>query len=229
MKQVVAPPLLLLLASVLAGPAVAQERAAGEYPLSAESLVQACVAEGTLEGPFEFRAAAFPGSVRRYWVYVPNGYDPARPPNLLVFQDGQRATNPEGSLRVPAVLDNLIAQGAIPPTLGVFVTPGNLSEHYPPDLGMSNPDHRAAEYDALDDTYVRMLTEELLPEVARRWRFADAPAFVIGNEKVALASKHIFDAREAMRDHRRCGHTVARGHAAEIEGFLDVLGVAHPA
>jgi len=166
----------LLMAAVLAGPAGAQDaRQPGDYPLTADSLVQPGVAHGQLEGPFEFRAAAFPGTVRRYWVYVPNGYDPARPPNLLVFQDGQRATNPEGSLRVPAVLDNLIAQSAIPPTLGVFVTPGNLSEHYPPDLGMSNPDHRAPEYDALNDTYVRMLTEELLPEVARRWRFADAP------------------------------------------------------
>ena len=158
----------LLPVALLAGPAGAQERAAGDYPLTAESLVQPGVAQGKLEGPFEFRAALYPGTVRRYWVYVPVGYDAAEPPNLLVFQDGQRATNPEGSLRVPAVLDNLIAQGAIPPTLGVFVTPGNLSEHYPDDLGMSNPDHRAPEYDALDDTYVRMLTEELLPEVARR-------------------------------------------------------------
>jgi enterochelin esterase family protein len=165
----------LLLAVLLAVPAGAQERAAGDYPLTADSLVRPGVAQGRFEGPFEFRAALYPGTVRRYWVYVPVGYDPARPPNLLVFQDGQRATNPDGALRVPAVLDNLIAQGAIPPTLGVFVTPGNLSEHYPDTLGMGNPDHRAAEYDALDDTYVRMLTEELLPEVARRWRFADAP------------------------------------------------------
>jgi hypothetical protein len=174
MKQVLAP--LLLLAALMGGPAAAQEtRQAGDYPLTADSLVQPGVAQGRLEGPFEFRAAAFPGTVRRYWVHVPAGYDPADPPNLLVFQDGQRATNPEGSLRIPVVLDNLIAAGDIPPTLGVFVTPGNLSERYPDTLGMSNPDHRAAEYDALDDTYVRMLTEELLPEVARRWRFAEAP------------------------------------------------------
>ena len=110
------------------------------------------MAQGTLEGPFEFRAEAFPGTVRRYWVYVPAGYDPAEPPNLLVFQDGQRATNPQGALRVPAALDNLIAKGDIPKTLAVFVTPGNLSERYPDDLGMSNPDHRAPEYDALSDT-----------------------------------------------------------------------------
>jgi enterochelin esterase family protein len=174
MRWIVAA-LAALLASLVSGPAGAQGRVAGDYPLTADSLVRPGVAQGRLEGPFEFRAALYPGTVRRYWVYVPVGYDAARPPNLLVFQDGQRATNPEGSLRVPAVLDNLIAQGAIPPTLGVFVTPGNLSEHYPDDLGMGNPDHRAPEYDALDDTYVRMLTEELLPEVARRWRFAEEP------------------------------------------------------
>ena len=173
MKQIVAP--ALLLAALLAGPAVAQSRAPGDYPLTANSLVHPGVAQGRLEGPFEFRAALYPGTVRQYWVYVPAGYDPAEPPNLLVFQDGQRATNPGGALRVPTVLDNLIARGEIPPTLGVFVTPGNLSEHYPDNLGMSNPDHRAPEYDALDDTYVRMLTEELLPEVARRWRFAETP------------------------------------------------------
>jgi hypothetical protein len=167
----------LLLAAVLTGPGAAQEgRQPGDYPLTADSLVQPGVAQGRLEGPFEIRAAAFPGTVRRYWVYVPAGYDPAQPPNLLVFQDGQRATNPQGSLRVPAALDNLIARGDIPPTLGLFVTPGNLSERYPDDLGMSNPDHRAPEYDALGDTYVRMLADELLPEVARRWRFAADPA-----------------------------------------------------
>jgi len=167
----------LLLAAALAGSAAAQEaRQPGDYPLTADSLVQPGVAQGRLEGPFEFRAQAFPGTVRRYWVYVPAGYDPAEPPNLLVFQDGQRATNPQGALRVPAALDNLIAKGDIPRTLAVFVTPGNLSERYPDDLGMSNPDHRAPEYDALSDTYVRMLTDELLPEVARRWRFADDPA-----------------------------------------------------
>ncbi|MCW3834663.1 alpha/beta hydrolase [Sphingomonas canadensis] len=166
-----------VLAALAWAPAAAQEaRKPGDYPLTADSLVQPGVARGTLEGPFEFHSHVFAGTVRRYWVYVPATYDPARPPNLLLFQDGQRATNPDGSLRIPAVLDNLIAKGAIPPTLGVFVTPGNLGEHYPADLGMKNPDHRAQEYDALDDAYARMLTGELLPEVARRWRFTDDPA-----------------------------------------------------
>ena len=89
----------MLLAALLTGPAAAQQRAPGDYPLTADSLVQPGVAQGRLEGPFEFRAALYPGTVRRYWVYVPQGYDAARPPNLLVFQDGQRATAAQGALR----------------------------------------------------------------------------------------------------------------------------------
>ncbi|QIK78607.1 esterase family protein [Sphingomonas piscis] len=151
--------------------------AAGQtvYPLTAASRADPSVRHGTLKGPFEFHSRIFPGTVRRYWVYVPAGYSPARPPNLLVFQDGQRATNPDGSLRVQNALDNLISKKEIPPTLGLFVTPGNLSQRYPDNLGMSNPDHRVEEYDDLDDDYVRMLTDELMPEVAKRWRFSSDP------------------------------------------------------
>ncbi|VXC99395.1 alpha/beta hydrolase [Sphingomonas sp. 8AM] len=129
----------------------------------------------TLKGPFELRSRVYRGIVRRYWVYVPADYDPARPPNLLVFQDGQRAVNPTGSLRIPAVLDDLIRRGAIPPTLAIFVTPGHRATHYPDDLGMNNPDHRVEEYDSLSDDYARMTLDELLPTVARQWRFAADP------------------------------------------------------
>src|SRR4051812_29756339 len=97
--------------ALLALPAAAQDaRKPGDYPLTTDSLVHPGVAQGKLEGPFEFHSNAFPGTVRRYWIYVPVGYDPARPPNLLVFQDGQRATAAQGSLRIPTVLDNLIAK-----------------------------------------------------------------------------------------------------------------------
>ncbi len=166
---------LLSFALLAAAPGSAQ-RQPGDYPLGPDSQAQPSIARGELRGPFEFHAHAFPGTVRRYWVYVPEGYDPVEPPNLLIFQDGQRATNPDGSLRVPVALDNLIARGDIPPTLGVFVTPGNLSAHYPDDLGMGNPDHRWQEYDELDDDYASLLLDELLPEVARSWTFSDDPA-----------------------------------------------------
>ena len=147
-----------------------------KYQLTADSLVQPDVPRGELKGPLEFHSKIIAGTVRRYWIYVPKQYDGGAPANLLVFQDGQRATNPDGALRIQNVLDNLIDRGDIPVTIGLFITPGNLSEHYPDDLGMRNPNHRAPEYDALDDRYARMLADEMLPILAKQYRLTDDPA-----------------------------------------------------
>jgi len=150
-------------------------RQPGDYPLTADSLPQPGVPKGRLEGPLELHSRIIPNTVRRYWVFVPAQYTGDKPANVLVFQDGQRATNPEGSLRVPTVLENLIGRGELPVTIGIFITPGNTSERYPDDLGMRNPNHRADEYDALDDTYARFLIEEMLPEVGKRYRLSSDP------------------------------------------------------
>jgi len=156
-------------------------RVPGDYPFTADSLVQPKVPHGKLEGPFEFHSKIIAGTVRQYWIYLPANYSAKKPPNLLVFQDGQRAINPDGSLRIQIVLDNLIYKKDIPSTLGIFITPGNLSEHYPNNLGMSNPNHRAEEYDALNDDYARFLVEELLPEVSKKYAFtADPQKRIIG-------------------------------------------------
>lgn len=171
---------LLLMPAAVAIRAVAADapaaRQAGEYALTADSLPQPGVPQGRLEGPLELRSNVIAGTVRRYWIYVPAQYRADSEANLLVFQDGQRATNPAGSLRVPQVLENLIHKGDIPVTIGVFVTPGQRGERYPDDLGTGNPNNRASEYDALSDSYARMLLEELLPLVARRYRFSADPA-----------------------------------------------------
>jgi Putative esterase len=133
------------------------------------------VPRGRLDGPFEFHSRVFAGTVRRYWVFVPAQYSPDRPAAVLVFQDGQRATNPDGPLRVPQVMEDLIGSGDMPVTIGIFITPGNRSEHYPDDLGMGNPDHRAEEYDSLTDDYTRFLIDELLPKVGETYRLSDDP------------------------------------------------------
>jgi len=152
----------------------AEPRKPGEYPPTADSIAQPGVAKGKLVGPLEFKSNIITGTVRRYWIYVPAGYNPKEPPNLLVFQDGQRAIAP--TLNIPVVLDNLIAKGDIPKTLGIFITPGNTgTEHYPDNLGIGNPNHRAPEYDALSDDYTRMLIDEILPEVAKKYAFTSDP------------------------------------------------------
>ena len=150
----------------------------GDFALGPDSLVQEGVPQGRLEGPFEFHSKIIKDTVRRYWVFVPAQYDSAKPANVMVFQDGQRATNPKGSLRVQNVLTNLIHDGSIPTTVGIFITPGNTTNesiHYPDNLGMSNPNHRWQEYDVLTDDYARMLIEEILPHVGQSYNLTNDP------------------------------------------------------
>jgi hypothetical protein len=165
----------LALTLVLTG-SVAAQREPGDYPLGADSLPQAGVPAGRLVGPLTFHSRILAGTVRRYWVFVPAQYTAGQPANVLVFQDGQRAINPQGVLRVPQVLENLIHKGDIPVTIGIFVTPGHRGDVYPESLGTSNPNNRAQEYDALDDAYARFLVDELLPEVGRTYTLTSDPA-----------------------------------------------------
>ncbi|MSU70826.1 MAG: esterase family protein [Opitutus sp.] len=151
----------------------APARQAGEYPPGPDSLPQAGVPKGRLEGPFPFHSRIIAGTVRRYWIWVPAQYTGEQPACVLVFQDGQRATNPTGALRVPQVLENLIHKKEIPVTIGIFITPGNRSEDYPDKGG--DPNNRAQEYDSLSDTYARFLIEEMLPEVGRKYKLTDNP------------------------------------------------------
>jgi enterochelin esterase-like enzyme len=157
-------------------PAAGAARKAGEYPLGPDSLPQPGVPQGRLEGPFLFKSAAIPNTVRNYWIYVPAQYVNGTPANVLVFQDGQRAINPTGVLRVPQVLENLIAKKDIPVTIGIFITPGQRGDTYPDTLGTGNPNNRAAEYDSLTDAYTRFIVDEMLPEVGKKYALATPAA-----------------------------------------------------
>ncbi len=101
----------------------------------------------------------FPGTVRDYWVYIPQQYDPTKPACLHVNQDGIQ-------FDAPKVFDRLIAQGDMPVTIGVFVMHGRV----PAPKGTEALDrfNRSYEYDGLGDNYVRFLLDELLPEVEKK-------------------------------------------------------------
>ncbi len=98
------------------------------YELGPDSLPQDGVPKGKLEGPFLFHSNIIKDTVRRYWIYVPAQYKPEEPACVLVFQDGARAINPDGVIRVPQVLENLIAKKQIPVTIGIFITPGQRGD-----------------------------------------------------------------------------------------------------
>ncbi|HET9943002.1 MAG TPA: alpha/beta hydrolase-fold protein, partial [Terriglobia bacterium] len=151
-------------------------RKPGEYSLGPDSLPQEGIPKGRLEGPTLFRSKVIANTTRQYWVYVPSQYDASKPANVLVFQDGQRATPANGGLRVPQVLENLIHKKEIPVTIGIFITPGQRGDTYPDTIGTGNGNNRAQEYDSLTDTYARFIIEEMLPEVGKSYNLTTDPA-----------------------------------------------------
>jgi len=143
------------------------------YQLGPDSLPQDGTPKGKLIGPTLFRSHVFEGTVRQYWVFVPAQYSAQKPACVLVFQDGQRATNPNGVLRVPTVMENLIHKKEMPVTIGIFVTPGQRGDQYP--AGTGNPNNRSVEYDSLNDSYARFVGDELLPEISKSFNLTKNP------------------------------------------------------
>ena len=120
-----------------------------------------------------WRSKVFPNTIREYYVYVPAQYNGQSPAALMVFQDGHTYVKEDGDFRVPVVFDNLIHQKAMPITIGLFINPGQHGEELPKDPFRA--DNRSAEYDTLTDQYARMLLDELIPEMGKKYKLADSP------------------------------------------------------
>ena len=87
-------------------------------------------------------SAIYPGTQREVLVYVPQQYDGSQPACLLVCMDGilYDATT---------VMDNLIATGEMPVTIGVFVNPGIVYDQSQEVVRYN----RCKEFDSTDDTF----------------------------------------------------------------------------
>jgi enterochelin esterase-like enzyme len=131
------------------------------YAHGPDSFPQSGVPQGEVSEHVWERSRVFPGTARRYWIYVPAQYTASEPASLMVFQDGRRYLDPESEMRVPIVFDNLIQRGEMPPTIGVFVDPG--------------AETRNAEYDPFSDAYATFLLTEILPAVQDRYPLTDDP------------------------------------------------------
>jgi predicted alpha/beta superfamily hydrolase len=148
------------------------------YKLGPDSLPQDGVPRGKVVGPLTFAStSAYPGTTRNYWVYVPAQYDPAKPASLMLFQDGHFFVDVDGQYRVPNVFDNLIYRREMPVTIGVFINPGRT-----PDQKEANAkewgdrtNNRRVEYNALDDTYAKLIVDELLPALKKDYNISDNP------------------------------------------------------
>ena len=111
--------------------------------------------------PLEFRGKLFANN-RTGWVYVPAAYDGKAPAALMIFQDGDAYRKEH----VGTVVDNLIAEKAMPVTIVVGLNPGVN------DNGGSN---RSFEYDSLGDRYATFLADEVFPLLKKDYNLRDDP------------------------------------------------------
>jgi len=116
----------------------------------------------------------YPNTIRDYWIYVPAQYDALQAAALMVFQDGHTYLKADGDFRVPVVFDNLISQGKMPVTIGLFINPGHDTDAEKPE----NPfraTNRSVEYDEVSGTYARFLIEEIIPELEKEYNISADP------------------------------------------------------
>lgn len=147
------------------------------YKLGPDSMPQAGVPRGRIEGPKVIPSEVFPGTQHTYWVYVPAQYDGSEPVALMVFNDGQAFKAEPGDVQAQHVLDNLIYRREIPVMLGVFINPGrrpDQPEPTPQNWG-DRDTNRPEEYNALNDKYPRVIVDELLPALRREYRITENP------------------------------------------------------
>jgi len=147
--------------------------AADDYKLGPYSMPQEGVPCGMVTKlPPHTNSTVFPGTTRDWWIYVPKQYDTAKPACVMVFQDGGGYVSTNGQFRVPVVFDNLIANGAMPVTIGIFLNPGVFA---PETDGAKPRSNRSFEYDSLGDQYSRFIIDEILPEVSKKYNLTKDP------------------------------------------------------
>ena len=148
--------------------------------------------KGEIKGPFTLPCKVYPGTQHTYWVYVPAQYDPKVPAALMVFQDGQAFKDEKGDMRAQNVMDNLIYRREIPVMIGVFINPGrrpDQPEPTPRNWG-DRDTNRPTEYNSLDDKYARVITEELMPALAKDYNISKDPEMhgIGGSSSGAIAA-----------------------------------------
>src|SRR5256714_5734266 len=140
------------------------------YSLGADSQPQPGVAKGTLTKYTLPPGKYFPGTAHNYQVYVPAAISPDRPLPYMIFLDGSGYAG--DNVRVPVVLDNLIAKHDVPPMAAIFIDPGimpALSEE------AQNRYERIFEYDSLTPRFANFLVEELVSDVAKTYHLSTDP------------------------------------------------------
>jgi enterochelin esterase family protein len=146
-----------------------------QYKHGPDSMPIDSVPHGEVTQHVWLESKIFPGTQRRYSVYVPAQYDQSKPAALMVFQDGHAFDGSTGDFRVPVVFDNLIAKGDMPVTIAVMIDPGHKGELPEARGWRPRPANRSLEYDSVSGDYAEFLLTEILPEIEQSYRITDNP------------------------------------------------------
>lgn len=144
-----------------------------EYKHGPNSQSYEGIPKGTLT-QHSWESRIFANTVRDYYVYVPAQYDATQATALMIFQDGHTYVKENGDFSVPTVFDNLISQGKMPVTIGLFVNPGHDKDAQPVESPWQ-ASNRSKEYDEVSDIYARFLLEEMIPELKKQYNISDDP------------------------------------------------------
>jgi len=147
------------------------------YQLAPDAIPQEGVPKGEITGPFTLASEVYPGTQHTYWIHVPAQYDPAVPASLMIYNDGQAFLAPEGDVRAPVAMDNLIWRREIPVMIAVFINPGRRPDQPEPTLTNwgDRDTNRPTEYNTLDDKYARVIADELLPVLYKSYNISKDP------------------------------------------------------
>src|SRR5438094_7614506 len=141
-----------------------------DYSLGPDSQPGANVPKGTVTRHVLAPGKFFPGTPHNYQVYVPAQYDASRPIAFMIFLDGSGYAG--NNVRVPVVLDNLIAKRDVPPMVAIFIDPGVMPAR---SDEAQNRYERIFEYDSLTRRFANFLIEELIPEIGKSYRLSTDP------------------------------------------------------
>jgi enterochelin esterase family protein len=96
-------------------------------------------------------------------VYVPAQYQPGHAAAIMIFNDGAKyigdQTQSAFTFNTPTVFNNLIHEGSMPVTIGVFIGPGSNDGHFV----TGGDGGRAQQYDTPNDQYGKFIFEEFIP------------------------------------------------------------------
>lgn len=141
---------------------------ADDYKLGKESKKQAGIPQGKLTEHTWNESKVYPGTTRKYWIYIPAQYDKEKPACVMVFNDGRWYIQ-EKKAALPIVFDNLIHKKEMPVTIGIFINPGVVPGAKKSQDSRKN---RSIEYDSMLPDYASFLINEIIADVSKTYNIS---------------------------------------------------------